>query len=102
MMERSITYEEVKRRAEERRKIAEAYLRARIEARSNNNNNGNNNTDLNRLEKVAILLNKASLMFKEAMNSNVNGSKRRELLEELFRAYVDIVPFLAEATPYLT
>jgi len=35
----------------------------------------------------------------EAMNSN--SSKRRELLEEAFRAYVDIVPYLG-MTPYLT
>ena len=60
----------------------------------------NSSIDLDRLEKVALLLNKASALFKEAMNTN-NG-KRRELLEEAFRAYVDIVPYLPNATPYLT
>jgi len=101
MMSRSLTYEEAKKRAEERRTIAEAYLRARIEARSesNSNNNGNNNTDLNRLERMAILLNKASLTFNQAVSAN--GSKRRELLEEAFKAYVEIVPYLGK-TPYLT
>ena len=100
-MSRSLTYEEAKKRAEERRTIAEAYLRARIEARSesNSNNNGNNNTDLNRLERMAILLNKASLTFNQAVSAN--GSKRRELLEEAFKAYVEIVPYLGK-TPYLT
>jgi len=103
MMSRSITYEEAKNRLEERRELAEAYLRARIEARSesnNNNNNGNNNTDLARLERIALLLNKASSTFNQAVNAN--GSKRRELLEEAFKAYADIVPYLTNVTPYLT
>ena len=102
-MSRSITYKEAKKRVEERRTIAEAYLRARIEARSesNNNNNGiNNNTDLARLERIAILLNKASLTFNQAVNTN--GSKRRELLEEALKAYADIVPYLTNVAPYLT
>ncbi len=104
-MSRSITYEEAKKRLEDRRELAEAYLRARIEARSknSNNNNGDNNnnnsTDLDRLERIAILLNKASLTFNQAVNAN--GSKRRELLEEAFKAYVDIVPYLGKI-PYLT
>ena len=97
MMTRSIAYEEKKKRLEDRRELAEAYPIARVEARSNNNNN---NTDLARLEKIASLLNKASLTYKEAINSN--GSKRRELLEDAFRAYVNIVPYLTDATPYLT
>ncbi len=90
MMSRSITYKEAKKRVEERRELAEACLRARIEAK---------NDDIHRLEKIALMLNKASLIFKEAMNSN--GSKRRELLDEALRAYVDIVPYL-DKMPYLT
>ena len=97
MMSRSITYEEAKKRLEDRRELAEAYLIAMIEASSKKSSNDNN---LEGLEKVAMLLNKASLTFKEAINSN--SSKRRELLEEAFRAYVDIVPYLQSTTPYLT
>ena len=93
MMSRSITYEEAEKRVEEKRESAEAYLRAMIEGRSKNNSNDDN------LEKVVMLLNKASLTFKEAMNSD--SSKRRELLEEALRAYVDIVPYLVKM-PYLT
>jgi len=101
MMSRSITYEEAKKRLEDRRELAEAYLRARIEARSKNSSdsNDNNNTTIERLEKVAILLNKASLTFNQAVDAN--GSKRRELLEEAFKAYVEIVPYLGKI-PYLT
>ena len=95
MMSRSITYEEAKKRVEDRLEIAKAYLRARIEARSKNKYSN----DIKRLERIALLLNKASLTFKEAMNSN-NG-KRRELLEEAFKAYVEIVPYLGKR-PYLT
>jgi len=95
MMSRSITYEEAKKRVEDRLEIAVAYLRARIEARSKNEHSN----DIKRLEKVALLLNRASALFKEAINSN-NG-KRRELLEEAFKAYVEIVPYLGK-TPYLT
>ena len=97
MMSRSITYEEKKKRLEDRRELAEAYLIARVESRSKNKHNDNN--DIERLERIALLLNKASLTFKEAMNSN-NG-KRRELLEEAFKAYVEIVPYLGKI-PYLT
>jgi len=97
MMPGSITYEEA-RTEEDRPEIAVAYLRAGIEAGTENKHNSDNN-DIKRLEKVALLLNKASLTFKEAMNSN--GSKRRELLEDAFKAYVDIVPYLGK-TPYLT
>jgi len=97
MMTRSIAYEEAKKRAGDKLEIAVAYLRARIESRSKNKHNANN--DIKRLERIALLLNKASLTFKEAMNTN--GSKRRELLEEAFKAYVEIVPYLGK-TPYLT
>ena len=98
MMSRSIAYEEAKKRLEDRLETAEAYLRARIEARSKNKHSSDN--DIERLERIALLLNKASLTFNEAMNSN--GSKRRELLEEVFKAYVEIVPYLTNVTPYLT
>jgi len=97
MMTGSITYEEVKKRVEDRLEIAETYLRARIEARSKNEHSNKN--DIKKLEKIALLLNRASALFNEAMNSN-NG-KRRELLEEAFKAYVEIVPYLG-TTPYLT
>ena len=97
MMTGSITYEEAEKRVEGRRELAVAYLRARIEARSKNKHSSNN--DIKRLEKVASLLNRASALFNEAMNSN-NG-KRRELLEEAFKAYVEIVPYLGKI-PYLT
>ena len=93
----SITYEEAKTE-EDRLEIAVAYLRAGIEARTENKHISDNN-DIKRLEKVALLLNRASALFNEAMNSN-NG-KRRELLEEAFKAYVEIVPYLG-TTPYLT
>jgi len=100
MMSRSITYEEAKNRLEEKRELAEAYLRTRIEVRSESNNGNNNNTDLDRLERIAMLLNEASSTFNQAVNAN--GSKRRELLEEAFKAYAEIVPYLTNVTPYLT
>jgi len=99
-MSRSITYEEAKNRLEEKRELAEAYLRTRIEVRSESNNGNNNNTDLDRLERIAMLLNEASSTFNQAVNAN--GSKRRELLEEAFKAYAEIVPYLTNVTPYLT
>jgi len=54
--------------------------------------------DIARLEKVAKLLEIGSSKFMKAMNSN-NG-KRKELLEQAFHAYVDIVPCLGKM-PYL-
>jgi hypothetical protein len=62
--------------------------------------------DLARLEKVARLLEIGSSKLNEAMsssnnNSNNNDGKRRELLEQAFQAYVDIVPYLGKM-PYLT
>jgi hypothetical protein len=99
MMSRSIAYKEAKKILEDKHELAVAYLRARVEARTENKHSCNNNNDIKRLEKVALLLNRASALFNEAMNSN-NG-KRRELLEEAFKAYVDIVPYLGK-TPYLT
>jgi hypothetical protein len=55
--------------------------------------------DLERLEKVAKLLEIGSSKFIEAMSSS-NG-KRKELLEQAFFAYLEIVPYLGKM-PYLT
>jgi hypothetical protein len=57
--------------------------------------------DLARLEEVARLLEIGSSKFMEAMNSNNNDGKRKELLEQAFHVYVDIVPYLGKM-PYLT
>jgi hypothetical protein len=57
--------------------------------------------DLARLEKVAELLMVGSSKLNEAMSSNSNDGKRKELLEQAFQAYVDIVPYLGKM-PYLT
>jgi hypothetical protein len=59
--------------------------------------------DLARLERVAELLMVGSSKLNEAMSSNSNNddSKRKELLEQAFKAYVDIVPYLSKM-PYLT
>jgi hypothetical protein len=54
--------------------------------------------DLARLEKVARLLEVGSSKLNEAMSS-ING-KRKELLEQAFQAYVEIVPYLGKM-PYL-
>ena len=37
----------------------------------------------------------------EAMSSNNNDGKRKELLEQAFQAYVEVVPYLGKM-PYLT
>jgi hypothetical protein len=42
-----------------------------------------------------------SSKLNEAMSSNSNDGKRKELLEQAFQAYVDIVPYLGKM-PYLT
>jgi len=57
--------------------------------------------DLARLEKVARLLEIGSSKFMEAMSSNNNDGKRKELLEQAFYSYVEIVPYLGKM-PYLT
>jgi hypothetical protein len=57
--------------------------------------------DLARLEKVARLLEIGSSKLNEAMSSNSNDGKRKELLEQAFYAYVNIVPYLGKM-PYLT
>jgi len=58
--------------------------------------------DLARLEKVARLLEIGSSKLNEAMssNNNSNNGKRRELLEQAFKAYVEVVPYLGKM-PYL-
>ena len=58
--------------------------------------------DLARLEKVAELLMVGSSKLNEAMSSNSNNDgKRKELLEQAFQAYVEVVPYLGKM-PYLT
>ena len=57
--------------------------------------------DLARLEKVARLLEIGSSKLNEAMSSNSNDGKRKELLEQAFQAYVEVVPYLGKM-PYLT
>jgi hypothetical protein len=57
--------------------------------------------DLARLEKVAKLLEIGSSKLNEAMSSNSNDGKRKELLEQAFHAYVEVVPYLNKM-PYLT
>jgi hypothetical protein len=57
--------------------------------------------DLARLEKVAELLMVGSSKLNEAMSSNSNDGKRKELLEQAFYAYVEVVPYLGKM-PYLT
>jgi len=60
--------------------------------------------DLVRLEKVAELLDEGSSKLNEAMsssNNNSNNGKRKELLEQAFYAYVEVVPYLGKM-PYLT
>jgi hypothetical protein len=58
--------------------------------------------DLARLEKVARLLEIGSSKLNEAMssNNNSNDGERKELLEQAFHAYVEIVPYLGKM-PYL-
>jgi len=57
--------------------------------------------DLARLEKVARLLEIGSSKLNEAMsNNNNNDGKRKELLDQAFYAYLDIVPYLGKM-PYL-
>ncbi len=80
----------------------EAYPRA--VKNSNNKNNDDDNKkkeELARLEKVAELLMVGSSKLNEAMSSNSNDGKRKELLEQAFQAYVEVVPYLGKM-PYLT
>jgi hypothetical protein len=78
----------------------EAYPREKI-AVKNSNDDDKKKEELARLEKVAELLMVGSSKLNEAMSSNSNGGKRKELLEQAFKAYVEIVPYLSKM-PYLT
>jgi hypothetical protein len=83
----------------------EAYPREKIAVKNSNNKNNDDDKkkeELARLEKVAELLMVGSSKLNEAMSSNSNDDgKRKELLEQAFHAYVDIVPYLGKM-PYLT
>jgi hypothetical protein len=82
-----------------------AYPREKVAVKNSNNKNNNDDKkkeELARLEKVAELLMVGSSKLNEAMSSNSNNDgKRKELLEQAFQAYVDIVPYLSKM-PYLT
>jgi hypothetical protein len=83
----------------------EAYLREKVAIKNSNNKNNNDDykkkEELARLEKVAELLMVGSSKLNEAMSSNSNDGKRKELLEQAFQAYVEVVPYLGKM-PYLT
>jgi flagellar motor switch/type III secretory pathway protein FliN len=79
--------------------IAELINQAKAIARTQTTTPSESEEDITRLEKVARLLEIGSSKLNEAMSSN-NG-KRKELLEQAFYAYVDIVPYLGKM-PYLT
>jgi hypothetical protein len=82
----------------------EAYPREKVAIKNSNNKNNDDDKkkeELARLEKVAELLMVGSSKLNEAMSSNNNDGKRKELLEQAFQAYVDIVPYLGKM-PYLT
>jgi hypothetical protein len=84
----------------------EAYLREKVAIKNSNNKNNNDNNkkkeELARLEKVAELLMVGSSKLNEAISSNSNNDgKRKELLEQAFYAYVEVVPYLGKM-PYLT
>jgi hypothetical protein len=81
--------------------IAELINQAKAIARTQATTPSSAEEDLARLEKVARLLEIGSSKFMEAMSSNSNDGKRKELLEQAFQAYVDIVPYLGKM-PYLT
>jgi hypothetical protein len=82
----------------------EAYLREKVAIKNSNNKNNDDDKkkeELARLEKVAELLMVGSSKLNEAMSSNNNDGKRKELLEQAFQAYVEVVPYLSKM-PYLT
>jgi hypothetical protein len=83
---------------------AEAYPREKVAVKNSNNKNNDDNKkkeELARLEKVAELLMVGSSKLNEAMSSNSNDGKRKELLEQAFISYVEAVPYLSKM-PYLT
>jgi len=82
----------------------EAYPREKVAVKNSNNKNNDDDKkkeELARLEKVAELLMVGSSKLNEAMSSNSNDGKRKELLEQAFYAYVEVVPYLGKM-PYLT
>jgi hypothetical protein len=82
----------------------EAYPREKVAVKNSNNKNNDDDKkkeELARLEKVAELLMVGSSKLNEAMSSNNNDGKRKELLEQAFQAYVEVVPYLGKM-PYLT
>jgi len=82
----------------------EAYPREKVAVKNSNNKNNDDDKkkeELARLEKVAELLMVGSSKLNEAMSSNSNDGKRKELLEQAFQAYVEVVPYLSKM-PYLT
>jgi len=82
----------------------EAYPREKVAVKNSNNKNNDDDKkkeELARLEKVAELLMVGSSKLNEAMSSNSNDGKRKELLEQAFQAYVEVVPYLGKM-PYLT
>ena len=85
--------------------VEEAYPREKVAVKNSNNNNNDDDKkkeELARLEKVAELLMVGSSKLNEAMSSNSNNDgKRKELLEQAFQAYVEVVPYLGKM-PYLT
>jgi hypothetical protein len=78
----------------------EACPREKVAVKNSNNNDDKKKEELARLEKVAELLMVGSSKLNEAMSSNSNDGKRKELLEQAFQAYIDIVPYLSKM-PYL-
>ena len=82
----------------------EAYPREKVAVKNSNNKNNDDDKkkeELARLEKVAELLMVGSSKLNEAMSSNSNDGKRKELLEQALQAYVEVVPYLGKM-PYLT
>jgi hypothetical protein len=83
----------------------EAYPREKVAVKNSNNKNNDDDKkkeELARLEKVAELLMVGSSKLNEAISSNSNNDgKRKELLEQAFQAYVEVVPYLSKM-PYLT
>ena len=81
--------------------IAELINQAKAIAKSQGTTPSESEEDLARIEKVAELLKVGSSKLNEAMSSNNNDGKRKELLEQAFYAYVEVVPYLGKM-PYLT
>jgi hypothetical protein len=81
--------------------LAELINQAKAIARTQATTPSSAEEDLARLEKVAELLKVGSSKLNEAISSsNNNDGKRKELLEQAFYAYVEVVPYLGKM-PYL-